>query len=258
MGTTRDKALHLVNVKDDLKAAFIEQGQNPTDVIATYPDIVRNMGSSEGLTEVLDEQTIVADELLELAQRKYFAARNAGVYVWKKLTAENGDFIEYVVSGKETTYPDGGEQDGYWYEMFDPMTLLAENIREGVDIWGVIGSMSEGVTGIDYGKITFSSATTEEVTISHNLGRTPKRAYLIAASTKYVASQSVLIAHLMNSTAMLETTTGYEYEAVITSVPYGSGSASIYDTAMTSATNSTVTFGRSIHKYKTYYWIVIV
>lgn len=39
-----------------------------------------------------------------------------GLYVWKKLSAQGGDFIDYVVSDKETAYPDGGEKGGYWYE----------------------------------------------------------------------------------------------------------------------------------------------
>ena len=39
-----------------------------------------------------------------------------GKYVWKKLTTQGGDFIDYVVSDSETDYPDGGTQGGYWYE----------------------------------------------------------------------------------------------------------------------------------------------
>ena len=40
-----------------------------------------------------------------------------GAYVWKKLTAQGGDFIDFVVSDSETAYPDGAvHTDGYWYE----------------------------------------------------------------------------------------------------------------------------------------------
>ncbi len=39
-----------------------------------------------------------------------------GAYVWKKLTAQGGDFVNFVVSDQSTAYPDGGTQDGYWYE----------------------------------------------------------------------------------------------------------------------------------------------
>ena len=40
-----------------------------------------------------------------------------GAYVWKKLTAEGGDFIDFVVSDSETAYPNSAvHTDGYWYE----------------------------------------------------------------------------------------------------------------------------------------------
>ena len=42
-----------------------------------------------------------------------------GLYVWKKYEYESstvGDFVDYVVSDTETAYPDGGAQEGYWYE----------------------------------------------------------------------------------------------------------------------------------------------
>lgn len=38
---------------------------------------------------------------------------------WKDYTIENFEefvFLDYVVSSSEDTYPDGAEQDGYWYE----------------------------------------------------------------------------------------------------------------------------------------------
>ena len=44
-------------------------------------------------------------------------AKKTGAYVWEKLTAEGGDFIDFVVSDSETAYPDGAvHTDGYWYE----------------------------------------------------------------------------------------------------------------------------------------------
>lgn len=102
-----------------------------------------------------------------------------GAYVWKKLTSEGGDFVDFVVSNNETAYPDGAvHTDGYWYELFDPTTLIAANIREGVDIWGVIGTMVEGITGIDFGIVTLSSAS-ENVSINHNLGIAPSYAVLV-------------------------------------------------------------------------------
>ena len=46
-------------------------------------------------------------------------AKKEGSYVWKKLTAQGGDFVDFVVSDSETAYPDGGMQGGYWYEKAD-------------------------------------------------------------------------------------------------------------------------------------------
>ena len=43
-------------------------------------------------------------------------AKKEGAYVWKKLTAEGGTFVDYVVDNNESKYPDGGTQGGYWYE----------------------------------------------------------------------------------------------------------------------------------------------
>ena len=46
-------------------------------------------------------------------------AKKEGIYVWKKLTAQGGDFVDFVVSDNASAYPDGGEQGGYWYEMVE-------------------------------------------------------------------------------------------------------------------------------------------
>lgn len=75
--------------------------------------------------------------------------KSSGLYVWKKLTAQDGDFLDYVVDNNESKYPDGGTQDGYWYELFDLKSF-----------------------GIDFGEVTLASSATP-VTVNHNLGVTP-------------------------------------------------------------------------------------
>lgn len=89
-----------------------------------------------------------------------------------------GNFITYVVSDNPNKYPNDGEQSGYYYELFDSSVLLPENIREGIDIWGVVGTLVEGVAGIDFGEVTLAS-TAESVTVSHNLGTVPSWVALI-------------------------------------------------------------------------------
>ena len=61
---------------------------------------------------------------------------------------------EYVVSNNESAYPDGGTQDGYYYERVS------------------------GVTGIDFGKIALTT-TQSEITVNHKLGSNPKYAILL-------------------------------------------------------------------------------
>lgn len=88
-----------------------------------------------------------------------------GAYVWKKLTAQGGDFVDFVVSDDPTAYPDGGEQGGYWYEKFqlDP-TLF-------------------GCTAYAIDKFTFTSLTNaNELQINHSLGGQPKRIFLYGNS----------------------------------------------------------------------------
>lgn len=82
-----------------------------------------------------------------------------GTYVWKKLTAQGGDFLDFVVSDQSAAYPDGGTQDGYWYE-----------------------KVVEGVSGIDYGFITLSS-NQSSITVDHNLGVVPTHTAIFATGT---------------------------------------------------------------------------
>lgn len=94
-------------------------------------------------------------------------------YSVNKTEKEILSFLTFVTADDENSYPNGGlYTDGYYYIKFDPITLIAENIKEGVDIWGVIGTMSEGVKGVAYGEITLSS-NSNTITAQHNLGVKP-------------------------------------------------------------------------------------
>lgn len=69
------------------------------------------MATLKEMFELNTEQIVEATELLkELSDRE-------GAYVWKQLTAEGGDFVAYVTADDSASYPDGGTQDGYWYEL---------------------------------------------------------------------------------------------------------------------------------------------
>ena len=111
-------------------------------------------------------------DILEATELLEVLGDREGQFVWKQLTAEGGDFVAFVTADDEGSYPNKGTQDGFYYVKFDPLTAIAENIREGVDIWGVIGAMSAGVSGIDYGTVTLTEYT-NDITIEHSLGTTP-------------------------------------------------------------------------------------
>lgn len=81
-----------------------------------------------------------------------------GSYVWKKLTAEGGDFVNFVVSDSVSTYPDGAEQYGYWYELVED---------------GLPPEMF-GCTKYAIDKFTFTETTYLEEHLPHSLGEAPK------------------------------------------------------------------------------------
>ena len=47
---------------------------------------------------------------------KTLGEKNNGLYIWKKTSVDNGDFVNYVVSDNPTKYPDGDISNGYRYE----------------------------------------------------------------------------------------------------------------------------------------------
>lgn len=82
-----------------------------------------------------------------------------GLYAWKKLSAQGGDFIDYVVSDKETAYPDGGEKGGYWYE----------KVGEGIEEFLTCGYYSK-VAIDEY----IPASDSDSITVSHSLGVKPE------------------------------------------------------------------------------------
>ena len=74
-------------------------------------------------------------------------------------------FLDYIVSDKETAYPDGGEKGGYWYE----------RVSEGIT------PEMFGCTKMAVDKFTLSSRKScSGYTISHSLNAIPKFMFIIA------------------------------------------------------------------------------
>ena len=91
-----------------------------------------------------------------------------GLYAWKKCENDTDHtFIDYVVSDKETAYPDGGEKGGYWYERVSK---------------GITPEMY-GCTKMAIDTVTFASDTDfSSKGFSHSLGEKPKQVFIYAQS----------------------------------------------------------------------------
>ena len=111
---------------------------------------------SKSVTPSTSQQTVRPDTGKFLSSVIVRAAEDDvkhGAYVWKKLSAKGGTFIDYVVSDSMNAYPDGGTQGGYWYEK--------------------VKNFMFGLTKEAHGTFTFTTDTSS-YTLEHNLGTRPK------------------------------------------------------------------------------------
>ena len=102
-----------------------------------------------------------------------------GAYVWKKLTAQGGDFVNFVVSDQSTAYPDGGTQDGYWYE----------RVVEGItpEMFGYTKYAVDGFT---------LAVNSKNFTVAHSLEEVPKIAIIVSeddADTQWHTTKEITI-----------------------------------------------------------------
>ena len=78
--------------------------------------------------------------------------KSSGLYVWKKLTAESGDFITFVVSDQFTAYPNGGYKSGYWYELYgSPVKIVTWADGTDEEIVAMVKAADRGLINLfDY------------------------------------------------------------------------------------------------------------
>ena len=81
-------------------------------------------------------------------------------------------FLDYIVSDKETAYPDGGEKGGYWYE----------RVSEGITP-GMFGCTKMAVDTL----ILTADTKLSTYTVNHSLGKIPKVILVIAETAPTVA-----------------------------------------------------------------------
>lgn len=131
--------------------------------------------------------------------------------------------------------------------------FTAENIKNGVEIWGITGTMPEGVTGISYGQFTVTNQSS--VTVNHGLGVKPKAVMMYPISV--TSSQTHLIFHINPYFRPGIQGTNY-YGYIIRSGDYSVDSSENGSYAKSTAT--TITFHEYSSSYPisgTYGWIAI-
>ena len=103
----------------------------------------------------------------------------------KTLPASQGAFLDYVVSDSETAYPDGGTQDGYWYEKVVGVDILYKGFAE------LKGYSKIAKDKFIYSKdLNISASSSNPTKFSHSLGETPKAVMVIADRFKKTTAQT--------------------------------------------------------------------
>lgn len=105
-----------------------------------------------------------------------------GRYVWGKYDAKGGTLLAYTVSDSETAYPDGGEKDGFWWEM----------VKEGLPITKM------GFTKFTYGEFVLSTDNELNFTLTHNLGVKPKKVCIYTEDSLKRTQNAIREVTLMN------------------------------------------------------------
>ena len=109
--------------------------ENSRPMADSILSLVNNLppAGGEDLQGTVEEQNEAINELMKMVKRKVADHKGEGEYVWKKMTAKDGEFIDYVVSSDNGAFPNGGNLDGYWYEFVNIIeyTSGTSDIAEG-------------------------------------------------------------------------------------------------------------------------------
>lgn len=115
--------------------------------------------------------------------------------------------------------------------------LIPDNIKEGINIFNVVGTLKEGSADFICGTINTSS--TSSLTINHNLGSIPSKVGIV--SLDYAGSQGIGICFAQNDESYIE---------------YSSLRLNFEDSRNIEKTATSVTFSDSEY-FGNYAWIVI-
>ena len=158
--------------------------------------------------------------------------------------------LDFSAGDQAVTVPDGSAVKSAIIQQ--PETLVPENIAEGVDIAGVIGTLAAGGGNGVIATGTFSG-NGSIYTLNHNLGIVPDLIYIYTPS---ISSGKIYYGYAV-STAMHDkfgiNTFGYIKTG---DREYNQGTKGIEDTTETqiirNATSTTITIGRTLSGYNVY------
>lgn len=142
-----------------------------------------------------------------------FNANERWTYTGDKVVSVS-EFVSFVTADIEDAYPNGGELDGYWYEL-----------------------LKEGASGIDFG--TFSVTTwSTDVTVAHRLGVIPSKVYVIGNGLDVHSANSYATVILASNVPVVnDTYPVYGYTATAN----GNAAQRISNASYISATAETIT-----------------
>ena len=212
-------------------------------------ELAQKISTLEDVTAEVTTQTPLIEDIIEALETKGITPTN-GIYIWQR-TSENT--TEYVVSDDPQAYPDDGEQGGFTYKkiqttetteitpgttdqtisalslLLNTLTvkgdadLVANNIRSGVDIFGVIGTMVQGRTDIAWGTVTLSSRQSS-ITVNHKLGVIPSYKAIFAVNGSWDGVASDIFAQLGEVDRYIYSVS-YNGRSGIVKETYGTGTA---------------------------------
>ena len=221
-------------------AANAYRTASATETQVKVGELATKISSLEDVTAEVEVQTPLVDQIIAELQDKVVISPELEE---KTATPSAEDQIIMPTAGK---YLSKVTVDG-------DSNFIAENIKNGVEIWGVTGTMPEGVTGISYGQFTVTNRSS--VTVNHSLGVKPKAVMMYPISL--TGSQTHLIFHINPYfTPGIQGKNYYGY--IIRDGDYSPDS--LENGAFAKSTATTITFHEYNSRYPisgTYGWIAI-
>ena len=170
----------------------------------------------------------------------------------RQLTTHSGGVI---TPGKDSqdVVPIGVYTTGVTTVMGDAQ-LIPSNIRSGIDIFGVVGTLEAGKSGVDFGTFTTTSTKQTSMTIAHGLGVIPDVFYLVPKSTGFSTGRTVAVKYyLYNTYPQIEflycPTGSYDFTTCSTDI----NGSNITPTA----TGIQITFPYALSTSTTFYWFAL-